>query len=548
MQGYVKIINMSGILVLILSGSIVSSTLVGTSYASQVQVQPPATQSQTSPPPPPTPICNPNSPQLQLGSTGAKVIELQRALTQAGYGSLLGQGGIDGRFETLTQNAVKKFQQDNRLPVDGKVGPVTWGALCGIIPNSFIVQLKSAGPGPLSPGSLREIMGTLTAQLAASGGRVVAVYDQFGMFNVVFERPVANREQIINSLRSHPSVQGVFNDAIVTAQQAQVNSTGIDRVDADLSAAKSGDKVGIVDADIAIVDTGVSSHPDLNVYRCISFTTFIPLPVCTDGNGHGTHVAGIAAARDNNIGVVGTAPGARIWAIKVFEGRSGDTSDVLEGLNYVAANAREIDVVNLSFRQIGFSIPELIATTVLVSKGVVVVAGAGNDNIDTSSVSPAGISLAISVSAITDSDGKCGGTGSALSAPRAHIFQPSTINNPDDFFRSNSNFGSVVDLAAPGGSILSTSNTGSYVTMSGTSMAAPHVAGAAALYKSLHPTANPFQIDAFLKNIGTKAPATGSPLVPCDGAGRGYFNDKYSGIAVFTDNIREPLLHMSGIR
>src|SRR5829696_3306668 len=131
MQGYVKIINMSGILVLILSGSIVSSTLVGTSYASQVQVQPPATQSQTSPPPP-TPICNPNSPQLQLGSTGAKVIELQRALTQAGYGSLLGQGGIDGRFETLTQNAVKKFQQDNRLPVDGKVGPVTWGALCGL--------------------------------------------------------------------------------------------------------------------------------------------------------------------------------------------------------------------------------------------------------------------------------------------------------------------------------------------------------------------------------------------------------------------------------
>jgi peptidoglycan hydrolase-like protein with peptidoglycan-binding domain len=59
---------------------------------------------------------------------------------------LLGQSGIDGKFAIPTQNAVKKFQQDNRIPVDGKVGPITWSALYGIIPNSFIVQLKSASP------------------------------------------------------------------------------------------------------------------------------------------------------------------------------------------------------------------------------------------------------------------------------------------------------------------------------------------------------------------------------------------------------------------
>jgi peptidoglycan hydrolase-like protein with peptidoglycan-binding domain len=58
-------------------------------------------------------------------------------LTQIGYGSLLGQSGIDGKFTTSTQNAVKKFQQDNRLPVDGKAGQLTWGALCATIPNSF---------------------------------------------------------------------------------------------------------------------------------------------------------------------------------------------------------------------------------------------------------------------------------------------------------------------------------------------------------------------------------------------------------------------------
>jgi peptidoglycan hydrolase-like protein with peptidoglycan-binding domain len=296
---------------------------------------------------PPTPICNPKSPAtLQLGSTGAKVAELQRVLTQVGYRSLLvgqaagGNSVIDGKFGIPTQNAVKKFQQDNRIPVDGKVGEITWGALCGIIPNSFIIQLKSTGPSPLSPvsaGSLREIIGSLTPQITAAGGRIAAVYDQFGMFNVVLEGPQAKQQQFINSLRANPSVQGVFNDHIVTAAQAppqppQKNSTGINRVGANLSAAKSGDKGGPpVNADIAILDTGVNRHPDLNVFRCVSFVNMIPPLSCHDGLGHGSMVAGIAAAKDNNIGVVGTAPGARIWALKVmYDNGEGDESDVIK--------------------------------------------------------------------------------------------------------------------------------------------------------------------------------------------------------------------------
>ena len=543
------------IMIFLLSGTVLSSTLVGTSYASQAQTQAPqSTQAPRPPtqapqssqvPPPPTPICNPNSPTLQPGSAGAKVAELQRVLTQVGYGSLLGQSSIDGKFGLSTQNVVKKFQQDNRLPVNGIVGPITWRALCAIIPNSFIVQLKSA-----NPGSTREIMGALTPQLAEKGGRVVAVYDQFGMFNVVFEGTLANREQFINSLRAHPAIQRVFNDKIVTINQMppQRTPTGIDRVDAELSATKSGDKVGSVDADIAVLDSGVSSHPDLNIYRCISFLAYFPIPVCNDGvshGGHGTHVAGIAAARDNNIGVVGTAPGARIWAIKVVsDSGNGDESDILEGLNYVATHAKEIEVANLSFGQYGFSFPLFFAIYNLVSRGVVVVVAAGNDNLLASNETPASTPAAITVSAITDTDGKCGGLG----PPR----QVGTIRNPDDFFRSSSNYGSVVDLAAPGSNILSTNNIGGYSNESGTSMAAPHVAGAAAMYKSLHPTANPFQVDAFLKSIGTKAPATDNPLVPCDGAGRGYFNDRYplrgGKVVVLTDEFKEPLLHMGGIK
>jgi peptidoglycan hydrolase-like protein with peptidoglycan-binding domain len=537
---------------------------------------PSATQAQRSsiqalPTPPPTPICDPQSPTtLQLGSTGAKVAELQRVLTQVGYGSLLlgrsGGGAIDGKFTTSTQNAVKKFQQDNRIPVDGKVGPITWGALCEIIPNSFIVQLKSpAGSSPLSPlspGSLREIIGSLRAQIAAAGSRIGAVYDQFGMFNVVFEGPQAKREQFINALRANPAVQAVFNDHIVTASQMppqppQKNSTGINRIGADLSAAKSGDGGGPpVDADIAILDTGVNRHPDLNVFRCVSFVFFLPVPlsVCNDGRGHGSMVAGIAAAKDNNIGVVGAAPGARIWSLKVLgDNGRGANSDVLEGLNYVAAHANEIEVANLSLGHVGFSFPYLVATTVLVARGVVVVVAAGNNNIDANSFTPASSPAVITVSAVTDSDGKCGGAGRAIRESRTHFFQPRSISNPDDFFASYSNYGSVIDLAAPGSGIYSTNNVTGYSTGSGTSFAAPYVSGAAALYKSLHPTANPFQVDAFLKNTGTKAPATGNPRI-CDtgtvSSGRGYFDDNYFPlhIIVFTDKVREPLLYMGGIK
>ena len=118
------------------------------------------------------------------------------------------------------------------------------------------------------------------------------------------------------------AVEAVFNEVLLVYNDRCTKRPKY-RVDADLSPAKSGDGNGTVDADIAILDTGVQfDHPDLNVFKCVSFVNNpkpnVPLNTCADGNSHGTHVAGTAAALDNNIGIVGKAPGARIWAIKVL--------------------------------------------------------------------------------------------------------------------------------------------------------------------------------------------------------------------------------------
>lgn len=106
----------------------------------------------------------------------------------------------------------------------------------------------------------------------------------------------------------------------------------------------------------------------------------------------------------------------------------------------------------------------------------------------------------------------------------------------------------MVDLAAPGVKIETTDNTGGYTMIhSGTSFSAAHVAGAAALLRALG--ANPFRVEYFFDYTGTEAPATGNPLLPCNGAGRGYFNDDYpKGVPVLTDTIKEPLLYMGPIR
>lgn len=165
--------------------------------------------------------------------------------------------------------------------------------------------------------------------------------------------------------------------------------TGIDRVDADLSSTKSGDGNGAVNADIGILDTGIDlSHPDLNIYRQVTFVSGTISG--NDDNGHGTAVAGIAAAKDNSDGVVGIAPGARLWSIKVLDSSgNGFISDIIEGVDYVTAHADEIDVANLGFGSEGTNTAALRTAIINSVISGVTYAAAGNDEKDASTVIPA---------------------------------------------------------------------------------------------------------------------------------------------------------------
>ncbi len=326
----------------------------------------------------------------------------------------------------------------------------------------------------------------------------------------------ANNDKILAKILQNPNLLYVEPDFYVTID-AQTISTGISRIGSNTNSVNSGDGTGAVDVDIAIIDTGIDlTHPDLYVYSQKSFIS--SAPTANDDNGHGSHVAGIAAAKDDSNGVVGVAPGARLWAVKVLDKYgTGSLSNVIAGVDYVASKSSEIEIANLSLSTSN-SLSLNSAIQKAVTKGITFVVAAGNNKADAASYSPANSPVVIAVSAIVDTDGKCGGLGQV------------TSYGSDDTFASFSNYGSVIDIAAPGVAIYSTYKTGAYATMSGTSMASPHVAGAAALIKSLNPTFSPLQIKTVLLNNGVKSDAI------CDGGSMGYFtNDR--------DSIQEPLLN-----
>lgn len=303
----------------------------------------------------------------------------------------------------------------------------------------------------------------------------------------------------------YPSVAFVSPDRTMYAA-AQALPTGVDRIDAERNRTARIDGTDArVDAGIAIIDTGVDlDHPDLNVVFGRSFVA--GEPTADDPHGHGTHVAGTAAALDNGIGVVGVAPGARIYALKVLDATGvGSVSDITAAIDWVAANAGIIDVASLS---LGGLVPNAddgncgrtnrdalhLAICNAVAAGVTVVVAAGNDRVDAKDVSPAAYDEALTVSGLSDLDG----------TPLADRFT---------FF---SNFGADVDLIAPGRAILSTWRGGGTAVLTGTSMSTPHVSGAAALYiASVRAQAgsrpSPEQVAAFLKSHGEPAPSGGWP-------------------------------------
>jgi hypothetical protein len=277
------------------------------------------------------------------------------------------------------------------------------------------------------------------------------------------------------------------------------------------------------DVDIAVLDTGVSlTHPDLNVYRNVTFIN--GTATGNDDNGHGSHIAGIAAAKDNDIGIVGIAPGARIWAVKVCDaGGECKITNQIKGVEYAIQHADEIDVLNISVENPNSPALNNIINTA-VKAGITVVVSAGNHGKDASSTTPANNPNVITVSAVADSDGVCGAAGPDLTLSGDN----STI--PDDTFAFFSNFGPTVKIAAPGVNIISTYKGTGYAVDSGTSMAAPYVSGAAALYKAQHPYAMPSEVIPAVLGSGSL------PDTACDGGAHGYFTGDL-------DDLPEPLLY-----
>jgi subtilisin len=258
-----------------------------------------------------------------------------------------------------------------------------------------------------------------------------------------------------------------------------------------------------VDVDVAVIDTGVDlDHPDLNVYRPGAHNCSSLALSPNDENGHGTHVAGTIGALDNGYGVVGMAPGARIWPVRVLGASGGGTmTDVICGIDYVTRHAGQIEVANMSLgaagsddgscgRTNGDALHRAICAS--VDAGVTYVVAAGNDSDNAAFYAPASYDEVITVSALADFNGRPGGGA------------PATCRvDRDDTLASFSNWGHDVDLIAPGVCIRSTWMGGGYDTISGTSMASPHVAGAAALYAARHPAAGPAAVRAALEAAGT---------------------------------------------
>jgi aqualysin 1 len=296
----------------------------------------------------------------------------------------------------------------------------------------------------------------------------------------------------LNALRHNPAVSYIEQDGVVTASTTQANATwGIDRIDQrnlPLSTTFTYLNTG-VGVTAYIVDTGIRFTHTQFTGRVSSGFDAVDGGSADDCNGHGTHVAGTVGGT-----TVGVAKGVSLVAVRVLDcAGSGTTSGVVAGIDYVGNSTARPAVANLSLGG-GASTTIDNAVASAVSKGVTMVVAAGNGNMGgraqpACNYSPARVPSAITVSATDNTDRKA----------------------------SYANYGTCVDIFAPGNSILSAWYTGDTAgaTSSGTSMAAPHVAGVAALYLQSNPGASPAGVASVITSNATTGKVTsagsGSP-------------------------------------
>ncbi len=310
-----------------------------------------------------------------------------------------------------------------------------------VIPGRYIVVLKATGASKNSAA-------TLAAVEDASGADVSVRFDGSALLGFAGAMSAAEAAEVSRDVRvAYVEPDRVFQLARPggggTTAPAQSTPWGITRI----GGARDG-----TGRTAWVLDTGIDlDHPDLRVDAGRSRSFVDTEATADDLEGHGSHVAGTIGALNNTIGVVGVAPGATLVAVKVLNRRgSGSYSGIIAGVNYVAGAAGAGDAANMS---LGGGASQALddAIRAAASKGIRFALAAGNESQDATNVSPA-------------------------RANGANIWTVSAIGQ-NNCLASFSNFGAPVDIAAPGVGVLSTTKNAGYATLSGTSMASPHVAG-----------------------------------------------------------------------
>ncbi|MXV07056.1 S8 family peptidase [Xanthomonas sp. F4] len=450
----------------------------------------------------------------------------------------------------------------------------------------FIVKTRDAAPVSISSASaaaaapsaaLRATLQSAAAALPAKNGRALGLTSlrrlAVGPEVVKASRPLdrAEAETLMRQIAADPNVEYVEVDqrmtiALTPNDPRLGDQWAFGTSNAGINVRSAWDKAtgdGVV---VAVIDTGITSHPDLNANVLQGYDFISDADAARDGNGrdsdpsdegdwaaagecysgspasnsswHGTHVAGtIAAVTNNGTGVAGTAFKAKILPVRVLGKCGGYTSDIADAITWasggtvsgVPANQNPAEVINMSLGGSGTcSSTYQNAINGAVGRGTTVVVAAGNSSTNVSSSVPANCNNVIAVAATTSSRAKA----------------------------SYSNYGAGIDISAPGSNILSTLNDGtttpgnpSYASYNGTSMATPHVAGVVALMQSVAPTAlTPAQVESTIKNTAASfscSQGCGAGLLDANaavtaaqnggsggGGGGGSSNELQDGVAV----------------
>ncbi|WAZ24211.1 S8 family peptidase [Streptomyces cinnabarinus] len=343
----------------------------------------------------------------------------------------------------------------------------------GTVSGSYLVTLKGGTQAPSAAG--RGLAETYGAKISHTYGTVLNGY------------AITASERQAERLAADPRVASVVQDTRVTLEHTQKNppSWGLDRVDQrnlPLNQSYTWPDSAGAGVTVYVIDTGVRiSHKDFGGRARHGWDFVGGDKSAGDGNGHGTHVAGTVAGSK-----YGVAKRAKVVSVRVLDNAgAGTTAQAIAGIDWVTRNARKPAVANLS---LGGSYNAQLNAAVhnSIASGVTYTVAAGNDGLPAALYSPASVGPALTVGATDRGDARAG----------------------------FSNYGSALDLFAPGVAITSTSyaSDSAKATYSGTSMAAPHAAGAAALYLADRRTATPAQVTKALRAKAASGKVSGRGL------------------------------------